>query len=382
MSSPNRNKVLVGFGALAVVVVAAITFWPPNFRSEEASGAIGVVQKHHAPQIAQKDVILGDEKTRTQQSILYRDYFDVSAKLQQISAKVASRDSQAANREADALASELQQEYASRVASAIDAAALAAKQTANQELMQECEALAAQAKADREVSLADMERLNSRLASIVQAESPTGAKIILQHAEDALAASRVQDAEQALQNFDLANVEMADRQEELANIEMASKIILQQRGDAEALAHAAEQLQNAALANISEQTALSVSMASMLAQMDTQMAAMKVQNAELASELASIEQAFASRTASSFQAELASIEEAMASRSQFARVGSATEASMMANQAHLADISALAHASASITEAMQNQALASRLGNSELAQKIILQSEELASRKQ
>ena len=73
MSTENRNKVLLGFGGLVVVLVVAIALWPPNFRKEDASGAVGAVQKHHAPQITQKDVILGGEKTKHQQKVLYAD---------------------------------------------------------------------------------------------------------------------------------------------------------------------------------------------------------------------------------------------------------------------------------------------------------------------
>src|SRR5207248_11678306 len=90
MSTENRNKVLLGFGGLVVVLVVAIALWPPNFRKEDASGAVGAVQKHHAPQITQKDVILGGEKTKHQQKVLYADFLADASKLQSVSTELRS----------------------------------------------------------------------------------------------------------------------------------------------------------------------------------------------------------------------------------------------------------------------------------------------------
>src|SRR5438105_1927550 len=95
MSTENRNKVLLGFGALVVVLVVAIALWPPNFRKEDASGAIGAVQKHHAPQITQKDVILGGEKTKHQQKVLYADFLADASKLQGVSTELRAADASA-----------------------------------------------------------------------------------------------------------------------------------------------------------------------------------------------------------------------------------------------------------------------------------------------
>src|SRR5207249_3764450 len=62
-------------------LVAAIALWPPNFRKEDASGAIGEVQKHRAPQITQKDVVLGNETVKHQQKVLYADFLADATKL-------------------------------------------------------------------------------------------------------------------------------------------------------------------------------------------------------------------------------------------------------------------------------------------------------------
>src|ERR1700719_3821521 len=83
-SNPNRNKVLLGFSAVVAVLIVAILLWPANFRKEDASGAIGAVQKHRAPQITQQDVILGGESVKHEQQVLYKDFLADAAKLRSI----------------------------------------------------------------------------------------------------------------------------------------------------------------------------------------------------------------------------------------------------------------------------------------------------------
>src|SRR5687768_7340768 len=90
MSAAKRQRMLLGFGGLAVVLVAVIALVSPNFRSEDARGAIGAVQKHRAPQIAQSDVVLGDEQTKQDQQVLYGDFLNDAAALQNIGADLAS----------------------------------------------------------------------------------------------------------------------------------------------------------------------------------------------------------------------------------------------------------------------------------------------------
>jgi hypothetical protein len=85
--SPNRNKVLLGFSAVVAVLIVAILLWPANVRKEDASGAIGAVQKHRAPQIAQQDVILGGESVKHEQEVLYKDFLADAGKLRAIGSR-------------------------------------------------------------------------------------------------------------------------------------------------------------------------------------------------------------------------------------------------------------------------------------------------------
>src|SRR5438105_9727505 len=85
-SNPNRNKVFLGFGAIVAILIAAIVLWPSNVRKEDASGAIGAVQKHHAPQITQQDVILGGESVKHEQQVLYKDFLADAGKLRALAA--------------------------------------------------------------------------------------------------------------------------------------------------------------------------------------------------------------------------------------------------------------------------------------------------------
>jgi hypothetical protein len=417
MDKPNRTKVLIGFGALAVVLIVAIAFWPSNFRNEEASGAIGVVQKHHAPQITQKDVILGDEHTRNQQSVLYRDYFADATKLQAISASLMSRDVAAANINlaSQQLLNQLNNDFAVELASAIDAAQMQAKQTANAQLAQEVEALAAQAKADRTLSLADMEALASKFSNIAQAQSKMSDQFALANEDlaaalssrdEQTAASKLHDAEQALANRNVANVSLADRSEYLSNISLAAKTLsnlnlaseemASRMKDAEALANAAGQLAHTALQNVEEQTNLQMSLAAEVEQMQAKASAARnagnfVAARELAAfeqQLGSSQQAFASHTASSFQAELAAMTEFAQNRAQYAKLSNAQlQASMVANAqlsnqlyGKLADTAEIANTAAMMQRAMLSRELGSFLGNQQAL--LSRDAETLASRKQ
>src|SRR6266487_1877082 len=85
MSTDKRKKILIVFGGLAVVLVAVIAIVSPSFKSEDAIGAIGAVQKHRAPQITRTDVILGDEQLRQTQKVAYTDFLNDAAALQNLS---------------------------------------------------------------------------------------------------------------------------------------------------------------------------------------------------------------------------------------------------------------------------------------------------------
>src|ERR1700687_3775331 len=126
MSSENRKKVLLGFGALVVILIAAIAIWPPNFRKEDASGAIGEVQKHRAPQIAKADVILGDESVKHQQKVLYADFLADAAKLRSLGHADAGQ--------LNAFKNELNVRYLAQVTEALANAEAAARSTQNHKL--------------------------------------------------------------------------------------------------------------------------------------------------------------------------------------------------------------------------------------------------------
>src|SRR5512140_753691 len=89
MSAEKRRNMLYIFAGVVVALLAVIAFVSPRFRSEDASGAIGAVQKHRAPQIKQADVVLGDEQFRNEQKTLYGDIMTDAAALQNASADLA-----------------------------------------------------------------------------------------------------------------------------------------------------------------------------------------------------------------------------------------------------------------------------------------------------
>lgn len=128
MSADRRKQILIGFAALAVILVAVVAVVSPRFKSEDAMGAIGAVQKHRAPQITQKDVVLGDEQTKKQQQLAYADFLSDAAALQAISANIstASR-AESANRIA-ASAADLRARYLAAARDQVaDIEAIAAK---------------------------------------------------------------------------------------------------------------------------------------------------------------------------------------------------------------------------------------------------------------
>src|SRR5688572_4766475 len=89
MSADRRKQMLIGFAGLAAVLVGTFIFVSPSYRPEDASGAIGAVQKHRETQIAQQDVVLGNEQVKEEQQIAYADVLEGSAALQNISADLA-----------------------------------------------------------------------------------------------------------------------------------------------------------------------------------------------------------------------------------------------------------------------------------------------------
>jgi hypothetical protein len=83
---------LGGFAVLAIALIGFFAFWPPSVQNDNATGAIGTVKKHNAPQISSSDVVLSDEATRLQEKILYVDFIDDAQKLKSFSDALASRE--------------------------------------------------------------------------------------------------------------------------------------------------------------------------------------------------------------------------------------------------------------------------------------------------
>ncbi len=89
MKLNRRIKFLLGFGGLAVVLLVVFNMWYPPVNDDAATGAVGAVKKHRQQQIAAQDVVLGDEASRKQEQILYADYLEDAATLENVSAELA-----------------------------------------------------------------------------------------------------------------------------------------------------------------------------------------------------------------------------------------------------------------------------------------------------
>ena len=406
MSNPNnRKKVLAGFGVFAVAVVAAVLIWQPAYRNEEASGAIGAVEKHRAPQITPSDVILGDEQTRTQQAVLWGDFFQNATKLQSISAAyanaAASREN-VANVEAAQLASELQNQFAAKMNVALQAMEMNAKQAGNNEMAAKASQLLGQLAANEQLSAKAMHQLSSAFseaaaqAKLAQkgvgaATAELGMAVSELANNGELAAAKLQAATSELAAAKLNAVDLENQAEYFSRIQAAAASLesasLAASGKAqlasEELAQAANRLQAAALENIEEQMAANISMASAFSELQGKLAASREQLAAAAccgSRLAAFEQAlsaasaqFQSHAASMIQAELASMETFAASRQQYAKLGAQhLEAKMVGAAAVdnkvfaiLANTDELQQAAAKLNASLRNAELANALANEE-----------------
>jgi len=251
MSSPNRNKALVGFGAIVAVAIVAVLFWPSNVTKEDASGAIGAVQKHHAPQITQQDVILGGEAVKRQQQLLSTDYLADASRLRSIS---ANRDVAAAR----LFSQELQMRYMRAARESADAASRlsGAKEVADFEQ--------AASRLSSRLSNEDMQAFNKQLGIIaILIGDEQQAMSRMQESEQALAsinladeqlAAKVANFEQAMSRVD-STIELSDLEQYLGMMQMESKIVaneeLAQRASNE-FELAAKQLEARAAQNVTE----------------------------------------------------------------------------------------------------------------------------------
>ena len=367
MNSENRKKVLLGFGGLAVVVVVVLALWAPQFRNEEASGAIGAVQKHRAPQIAKQDVILGDEATRKQQNVLYADFLNDAAKLQSISAQFGamaqSRNMDAARRQVEDLSADVQSRYTAGAREMVAAAQLLSRdqqEAAHRTLVSdiaEASALAQRA----QISVNEMEQLNGKLKGIAEQLESKGAASRNFTAAHLELGEAVQDMESRKMAEATARLESVGRElnarplaerSMMADFEYLSSMALEMKtlkdveeqmarlqgsasqaenrfsGVRSELAGCAEQLESKAVKSIERQLNEEASMASILRDMDSQFAAAnryamsmasvesRAQNfdkrlGQIRQELDARKSEFASHASSSVEFELAAIQNAL-----------------------------------------------------------------------
>ena len=223
----NRSKVLFGFGAVVAVLIAAILLWPSNVRKEDASGAIGAVQKHHAPQITPQDVVLGGEQLKAQQKVLYTDFREDSAKLRSL----------AANRNEAAMRL-FEQELAMRAHRVADEA-VAAVRVMNVEQAADVEQLAGKLRSEEQLSDVELNQLALRLNALAETEQAAFARIDQAKAsfakinlnDEQQVAMRLRDVEAAVGNLD-RDMELASRSQYLGML--AEEVSLCSRAGAQA----------------------------------------------------------------------------------------------------------------------------------------------------
>jgi hypothetical protein len=286
MSSENRKKVLFGFGALVVILVAAIAIWPPNFRKEDASGAIGEVQKHRAPQIAKSDVVLGNESVKHQQKVLYADFIADGAKLKALGARPEAA-------QLSEFAQELGTRYLAEVTEVLAAEEAAARSnTAQARLGTEIAEMQASIRNRQTLSDSEMQQLNVKLAHLAEEMNVRNART-LNHAAEELAAAvnelaaakmeneflavakRLDDIESQLNSRGLFALSLAQEIEYLNEMEMSARVVLARLGDqemAQRLAERGEQLMARGMSNIEQEFQLQNEMAAKFKDMDDQIA--------------------------------------------------------------------------------------------------------------
>ena len=382
MSAANNRKFLVGFGAVAAVLIVMVAVWRPHFPPDTASGAIGAVQKHHSPQISKTDVILGDEKTHREQQVLFGDSFADATRLQKVALQlgnIAEAESAAASnvqlRDAEAqlqqMSAELQSRYTGTMSAAVASMeqmfadkTLASSQLVN--MRAEAAELSAALRSQQNLSSAEMEQLATRLASFgkelqsrEQSEALASANRDLVNAvaemgsSSALASAKLESVAAALNaGAKLSSVSLSNYAESLESMAVESKSLneiemqlasnLASAGQVasavKGLAAEAAALESHALLNVEEQMASQTHMASALSDMEMQLASARqaankdqaaskeLMNQRLGSlelALASREAEFRNRAAGTVSSALASFDLYLAGRAEMAaRLGS------------------------------------------------------------
>jgi hypothetical protein len=284
MSSANRTKVLLGFGALVVILVAAIVLWPANFRKEDASGAIGEVQKHRAPQITQKDVVLGNESVKHHQKVLYADFIADATKLKAIGERADAA-------QLSEFALELQNRWLTEATEALAAAEAAARHSGVRAYEDEVAALQNGLRARKEMSDTDRQEFNLKLAHLAEEMSSRTMSHIVADADQQLAAvsnelasakmeneylavsKQLEHVAAALSSEELFATSLADEVEYLQAVQLETRV-LNTRLAAEEMAHRlseqSEALMSRAIKNIEEEQQLNSEMAMRFRDMDDQ----------------------------------------------------------------------------------------------------------------
>lgn len=248
MSSPNRNRLLFGFSAVVAVLIVAFFLWPANVAKEDASGAIGAVQKHHAPQITQQDVVLGNEAVKRQQEVLYKDFLADAGKLRAIGSR---QDVKAAQE----VANELQMRAMRADRDAVEAASRI-KDDRMKAGIEELNAMIANKSALAEQ---EQQQFNSKLGLLVVIAQRDTAAARMNGVEQELAqmslanaqaaAKTLADTEQALNRVN-AEYELAAEANYLSMMELESKALA--RANANEYLAMADQLEARAKANVTE----------------------------------------------------------------------------------------------------------------------------------
>ena len=319
MSTENKKKVLLGFGAFAVVLIAVLAIWrPPAFRSEDASGSIGAVQKHHAPQITEKDVILGSETTRHEQQIRYADFLNDAARLQALSAMISANKFDAAAAEIAAMKAEARSSFAREAKAAVDAAQALARESRNADSkISELSAILQ----NGQLSDADLANFNTKFAAVSEqfgvrsaaeraaaAKSQVDAALAEMRSNRSDAAARIDNAANDLKAMNALT--LADRADYLKAIEVESKALDRAQAGimgqpmASALSANADALEMRAAKSMDNQLNLIIVVCSAVRDIDANIAAARGAQASVAGRseaydnaLASASRAFAGATA-------------------------------------------------------------------------------------
>lgn len=393
MSARNNKRFLLGFGVVSAVLVVVLTLWRPQVPNEPASGAIGAVEKHHAPQISKADVVLVDEPTRQQQKLLYGDAFADSIKLQNVAQQLGAvsnagigsaadaQQLQSAQAQLQAMEADVQSRFQGSMSAALASVQqLSAKQelASNQlgHVSEEAAQLSATLASNHQLSSEEMAQMAARLMSIsqnLQSRSEAAALEASSHelasavaaveSKSELASAKLESVATALNaKANLNSISLASYAQSLESMateaaalgHIQTQLSSKDTGAGQAdsaireLASTAATLESNALQSVEMQMESRSQMASMLHEMEMQLAS--AQQAGSAAQLGSIQQALAARqtefgshAAAEVGAALSSFSNYMASRAEMAsRINSRgqLEASMVGSNSLNARIDA------------------------------------------